>query len=283
MAHRKTLDAILGIVVAWGVLFGVPFFVPQIAACAIQIGIFTTAILAILSVFYFYPAKEAVEADRQLAQDNLKVHYQNLIQRMAQWSYLKSDYSDEMICLATKDEMFGLRRSGVPPNLERDKMHLKGFEKTHSLYLDGKKLSKEYREKHAKTERLLKTSLRKLLEAKGMAIDETEQIKLMWWLQKKIEGELKIIAVGGELRHIRMVPVPDDTPPELFEIRDELEQRQDLRKSIMDELVTSSKIKDNEKEFLKSLRDEVIEPARETNYSLPQLLKGVCDDCRHLK
>jgi len=58
MAHRKTLDAILGIVVAWGVLFGVPFFVPQIAAFAIQIGIFTTAILAIFSVIYFYPSGE---------------------------------------------------------------------------------------------------------------------------------------------------------------------------------------------------------------------------------
>ena len=212
------------------------------------------------------------EADRKRAQDDLKVHYQNLIQRMEQWSYLKSDYSDEMICIAT--ENLGLRRSGTPSNLENDKMHLRKFEKTYSLYLDGKKLSKEYKEKHAKTERLLKTSLRKLLEEKGMTIDETEQIKLMWWLE---------IAIGGELRDVRMVPVPDDTPPELFEIRDILKQRQDLRKSIYDELVVQGKIKDNERTFLSSLRQEVIEPSKESNYSLPQLSNGVCDDCKHLK
>lgn len=61
MAHHKTLDAILTIVVAWAVLFGVPFFVPQIVQWALQIGIVTTVVLFVFAVVYFYPTKEAVQ------------------------------------------------------------------------------------------------------------------------------------------------------------------------------------------------------------------------------
>ena len=225
--------------------------------------------------------EQAKRKDAALA--SLKVHYQNLIQRMEQWTYLHSDYGDEMICLATKDEKFGPTRSGTPPNLENDKMHLKEFEKTYGLYLEGKKLSKEYKTKQTETRRLLQTSLQKLLEEKGMTIDEKEQFNLMWWLGIVIEGELSMTVVGGELRTIRIVPIPDDTPPKLFGIRDELKQQEDLRKSIGDKLVVQRKIKDNERKFLSSLWDEVIEPSKESNYSLPQLLNGICDDCNHLK
>jgi hypothetical protein len=88
MAHRKTLDAVLAIVVAWGVLFGVPFFVPQIAPFALQIGIITTVILAIFSVIYFYPTGEETsptqvevklrETVPVASEDDLRLHVQRL-------------------------------------------------------------------------------------------------------------------------------------------------------------------------------------------------------------
>jgi hypothetical protein len=71
MAHRKTLDAILTIVVAWAVVFGVPFFVPQIAQWALQIGIVTTVALFVFAVAYFYPAREAVQ-ETSLSQVEVK-------------------------------------------------------------------------------------------------------------------------------------------------------------------------------------------------------------------
>ena len=54
MAHRKTLETILEIVVAWAVLFTVAFFIPQITwPWNLRIGIIVTAALAIFSVVYF--------------------------------------------------------------------------------------------------------------------------------------------------------------------------------------------------------------------------------------
>jgi hypothetical protein len=45
MAHRKTLDAVLTIAVAWAVLFGVPFLIPQIAwPLNLEIGFFKTEV-----------------------------------------------------------------------------------------------------------------------------------------------------------------------------------------------------------------------------------------------
>jgi hypothetical protein len=67
MVHRKTLDAFLAIVVAWAVLFTVPFFIPQIAwPLNLQIGIVVTAALAIFSVFYFYPSGEETGSSLRL-------------------------------------------------------------------------------------------------------------------------------------------------------------------------------------------------------------------------
>jgi hypothetical protein len=238
--------------------------------------------VVVVLVYLCWPTS-ITEAERQRAQDDLKVHYQNLIQRIEQWSYLHNEHGDEMICLATNDEKFGTGRSGAPDNLENDKKHLEKFKTTYDLYLKGKNLSREYKEKDAKTDRLFKANIRKRIEEKGMTIDEIEQIKLMWWLQIVIEGELRIVEIDGKLVTLRTVPSPDDTLPELFEIRNELKQRQDLRESIYDKLVVKGKLKDNEREFLSSLKDEVIERSKESNYSLPQLLNGVCDDCKHLK
>jgi hypothetical protein len=227
--------------------------------------------------------EQRTEADRQRAQDDLKVHYQNLIQRMEQWSYLHSDHLDEMICLASEDEMLGTMRLGVPTNLENDKMHLREFKATYDLYLDGKSLSKEYKETRAKTEELLKASLWKLLEEKGVTIDATEQFNLMWRVRMAIESELKVVVIGGELGTLRMLPIPGDTTPELLKICDELRQHQDLKESIRDELVVKERIAGNEGKFLTSLQDDVIERSKESNYSLPQLRDGVCDDCKHLR
>jgi len=62
MVHRQTLDAVLAIVVAWAVLFTVPFFIPQIVwPLNLQIGIIVTATLAIFSVVYFYLTREAAQ------------------------------------------------------------------------------------------------------------------------------------------------------------------------------------------------------------------------------
>ncbi len=283
MVHRKTLNTILEIVVAWSVLFTAPFFIPQIPwPCNLRIGILTTAGLAIFTVVYFYLATEADEADRKLAQDDLRVHYQNLILRMGQWRYVYREFSDEMICLPLHDKN-DIQRLLTPPTLEKDKMHLKEFKKTYSLYLEGKNLSIEYKAKKTEAERLLLASVRKSLEEKGMTIDEMEQRSLVFWLHMMIEGELTVIPFEGELKTIRYVPVPDDTPPALLGIRDELKQRQDLRKSIYDELLVRGGIRSNEREFLKSLGREVIERSKESNYSIEELSKGVCDDCKHLK
>lgn len=219
------------------------------------------------SVALWYHGKPKTK-NTENAREDLRVHYQRMIQRMEQWSYLHSEYGDEMICLATKNAMFAPRRSGTPPNLEKDKMHLKKFEKTHNLYLEGKNLSKDYKMKQAETTRLLK----RLFDGKGVT-DEIERAKLRFSLRHMIELELRGFQPGA---------LADD-PPNLVKIRNELKQRQDLRKSIYDELVVQGKIKDNEREFLKSLREEVIERSKESNYSLPLLSNGECDDCKHLK
>jgi len=72
MAHRKALDAVLTIVVAWGVLFGVPFFVPQVTPWALWIGTLTTVVLAMFAVIYFYPTKETVDKTSPIAEIELK-------------------------------------------------------------------------------------------------------------------------------------------------------------------------------------------------------------------
>lgn len=239
------------------------------------------ASIVIVLVYLCWPTS-TTEEERQRAQDDLKVHYQNLIERMEQWGYLHDKYSDEMICLVTNDTL-GIRRSGTPANLENDKKHLEKFKTTYDLYLEGKDLNKDYKEKSAETNRLFMASIQKLVGEKGMTIDDEEQVKLMWLLQMVIEGELKIYAIDGKLTRLQPVFVPDDTPPVLFGIRDELKQRQDLRQSIYDKLVAEKKVRTNEQEFLSSLKNEVIKRSKETHYSLPQLLKGTCDDCKHLK
>jgi hypothetical protein len=146
-------------------------------------------------------------------------------------------------------------------------MHLKEFEKTYGLYLEGKELSKEYKERMTKTRDLLK----RLVEKTGLTDEERAGLAVS--LQTVIDLELR-----------GMGPVfIDRDSPKLLAIRDELKQHQDLRKSIYDDLVVQGKIKNNERELLNSLREEVTEPCKESNYSLPPLLKGVCDDCKHLK
>lgn len=73
MVHRQTLDAVLAIVVAWAVLFTVPFFIPQIAwPLNLRIGIIVTAALAIFSVIYFYLTREAFQ-EAGLIQVGVKV------------------------------------------------------------------------------------------------------------------------------------------------------------------------------------------------------------------
>jgi len=73
MAHRKTLDAVLTIVVAWAVLFTVPFFVPQVAwPLNLEIGFVTTVVLVVFSMIYFYPSRETVDETRPIAQVELK-------------------------------------------------------------------------------------------------------------------------------------------------------------------------------------------------------------------
>lgn len=73
MVHRKTLDAVLTIAVAWAVLFTVPFFIPQIAwPMNFEIGFFTTVVLVIFSVIYFYPSRETDDETSPIAQVELK-------------------------------------------------------------------------------------------------------------------------------------------------------------------------------------------------------------------
>ncbi len=54
MVRRKTLDASIGLVVAWVALFSVPFFIPQIGwPLDIEIGVVTTIVMLVFSVIYF--------------------------------------------------------------------------------------------------------------------------------------------------------------------------------------------------------------------------------------
>lgn len=69
MTHRRTLDAILTIVVGWAVLFTVPFFITQIAwPWNLRVGIVVTAAVAVFSVFYFYPSVEKRGSSRRVFQ-----------------------------------------------------------------------------------------------------------------------------------------------------------------------------------------------------------------------
>ncbi len=66
MVRRKTLDALIGLVVTWATLFSVPFFIPQVGwPLDIEIGVVTTIVMLILSVIYFRSRDEDSEQAKQ--------------------------------------------------------------------------------------------------------------------------------------------------------------------------------------------------------------------------
>lgn len=249
------------------------------------------------------PIERALQIQQERAdiKRSLHAHYESIIERMGKWDYYPSE-TDEMI--RTPSARYVVY--GEPPvdvdrillNLEKDKMHLREFPEVWKIYCDGPKVYSNYARANEVSITLVKSYLGTSLEKSGLRFQNWDTNRLVEEFADKIIGR-----VDSELRRgtsndpFRVEQSPNEQPhiagsylqadfsnaKQLADMLNTIKKMQDVRERIGKRRKACDEVLKNNNGFLKSLKEKVIEPARNSDYTNPRLCRGVCDDCEHLK
>jgi hypothetical protein len=113
-------------------------------------------------------------------------------------------------------------------------------------------------------------------------------------------GNVQVELRGGKWRPFEVAPPRDFAPGFLtisaysfkcnlstaenfVEILNAVRQLPDVREKIKDMTDAWDRAMKNKDSFLTSLKNDVIEPAKDSDYTDPRLFSGVCDNCKQLK
>lgn len=252
--------------------------------------------------------ERALARQTQLADitSSLRIHHRGIIDRMEQWDYDPRELG-EMIFMkrAVPGKTFGPAEEvashgpvqGTPPNLEKDKMHLKEFLEPWELYSVAPKLCGEAKRLEDETSRLVKSHLTMPVRALKNWSSYNLLDKFAEMVISKADDEYKhgpARDFEGHYLHVndQQYPALDFEP--LFE--GAIADAQTLA-TTMNKIRSFPEVKDiigkrrdawntvnkNKDAFLRTLNETVIGPARSSNYDDPRLAGGTCDDCRPLK
>jgi hypothetical protein len=230
---------------------------------------------------------------RNEAAASLKAHYTRIIQRMEEWNYVcKGIYTKPRTVV-------GLEQTVAPLNLQKDLEHLKQFKQTWELYVKGFELDSDASARLQETTDLVRNYLENMIKTKTVSFVNWNMDELV----KQFTIEL-IHAIRTGLKPQTFQPIkaaPDMARPgflriwayefeaktsdaESFaEILNSIRQMPDVKKKIVELDAADGRVTQHISGFMHSLKDEVIEPAKNSDYTDERLSRGVCEDCRHLK
>jgi hypothetical protein len=197
----------------------------------------------------------------------------------------------------------------VPPNLEKDKMHLKEFREPWDIYSKGRITYVDANNLEAQTKQWVKDYLITPLnevEPPGRLLDKFVDA-IISRIDDRSRGliakdfEATVMDVHTPSNPVVRYPAVDlevlDAllgPPETIkwtlqkaqkpaELMNNLLSSEDLADLVRKKRQAWGAVFQNKNDFLTALREKVIDPASNSNYQTSELTRGVCSDCCHLK
>jgi hypothetical protein len=231
------------------------------------------------------------EQFRRVSTD-LHVHYEGVIDRMEKWEYYPSD-TEESIYVGKN--FYGLTPV-QPQSLENDKMHLKEFSDAWGLYTEGRRLSAEARTAEESAIKLVTSHLEKPIsifqnwkengnvDKLARAIIDESDYRFRGGRSRDFEAGTVLVngvpfpAIGehvlnnATLADVQKIVIEMNSIMSVLEIRDAVS----IRRRAFDARLR------NKSEFLETLTEKVILPAKDSNYTTPELRRGSCPNCSHL-
>ncbi len=232
---------------------------------------------------------------RAQTRTDLHTHHTHILTRMKMWRYWPRE-SGEMIYAVPEGPRPLLTTE--PPNLEKDKNHLKEFPSVWRIYSEAPKACTALREAEEAASVLIASRLQ-ALNTNSLLIAKQEADGSFKRLTKVIVQE-----IDAEIRSTRRQalvlkleqktvskPSPNDQPGgsigdggdsnQLAQLLAAIKQSEEVRGLIENRLNAWDKVEANRNAFLRGLATDVIDPAENGNWE--GFERGECDDCGVLK
>jgi len=243
------------------------------------------------------PIERALQIQQELAdvKKHLHAHYQNIIERMSKWEYFPKE-SGEMIYV--RSGAYGVIGE-LPPNLEKDKMHLKEFREVWKIYQEGPEIFKESKRADEDARSLIKPCLLELISSNAISFKywTTEDLvekftdAIIYTVRSELEHNktLDFVAQKQDEKSFTLYPSNLNLQNSLEKVQqfaqilNTIKQIQDVRQKVKEQMEAWEKVIENRNAFDNGLREEVIERVINSDYTDERLSSGVCYDCKHLK
>ncbi len=250
-----------------------------------------------LGAVYALKKQELETAEKLRAQTraDLHAHHTHVLSRMKMWRYWPRE-SGEMIY--TVPEGARPLLTTEPPNLEKDKTHLKEFPLVWNVYWEAPEACKELREAEEAASVLIVSRLQ-ALNSNNLLIAKQEADgsfkRLTKELVQEIDAEIRsnkrqVTLLKLEQKGVGKPSMNDQPSSSIKEGRDSdqlpqllsaIKQSEEVRGLIENRLNAWDKVEANKNAFLRALTTDVIDPAENGNWK--GFERGECDDCKALK
>ncbi len=257
------------------------------------------------------------QSELQKVNADLDAHYKAVIDRMIQlWDYQPKDLGEQIFTKGTTPgHTFGQTglivsySDQIPRNLDEDKMHLKEFREPWDFYSKGRSAYADANNLEEQTKRWVRDYLiTPLIEVEPPCrlLDKftDEIISRRDARNRGLVGrdfEATMMEVHASSSPVVRYPAIDTEvldavlgPPEtikwtlqkaqkLAELMNRVLGSEDLADLVKKKRQAWEAVSKNKNDFLTALREKVINPATNSHYQSPELTRGICIDCCHLK
>ncbi len=248
-------------------------------------------------VAYAVKKQELQTAEKLRAQTraDLHTHHSHILSRMKMWRYWPREFG-EMIYAVPEGPRPLLTTE--PPNLEKDKTHLKEFPSVWRIYSEAPEACTALREAEEAAfvviaSRLQSLNTNSLIIAKQEADGSFKRLTKS--LVQEIDAEIRsnrrqALVLKLEQKTILKPSLNDQTEgstgergdsDQLAQLLGAIKQSEEVRGLIENRLNAWDKVEANKNAFLRALTTDVIDPAENGNWE--GFERGECEDCRSLK
>lgn len=178
-------------------------------------------------------------------------------------------------------------------------MHLKEFREVWKIYEEGSEIFKEFKRVDEDVRSLIKPCLLESINSGAISFENwsTEDLvekftdAIIYTVRSELERNktLDFIPEKQDEKSFTLYPSTlnlQGSPEKIQQfarILNTIKQMQDVRQKVKEQMEAWGKVIENSEAFNKGLREKVIEPAMNSDYTDQRLFSGVCDDCKHLK
>jgi hypothetical protein len=295
-------------------------FIVTIAGLSSLVGLVTAILLAVIVTLALWivsyrilktePSTEKglfrQEQFRRVNED-LHAHYKGIVSRMdTLWDYRPRDSGEQIFTRGTiPGPTFGptgpldSHSQEKPPNLEQDKAHLQKFREPWEIYSKGPSTYADAKKVEQQTRQLVKGYLTSPLNEVeppapflgGITDEIIDRVNSRNLGQYARDFKAAMITVSQSNSSTQQ---PDIDPwtlegwtlpnaEKLAGIMNKVLSLEDVRGLVGRKRQAWNTVSKNKNDFLTALREKVIRRATNSNYQIPELAGGVCDDCKHLK